>query len=69
MTFLDLHRLYSLSIRKKLVKPLKYFKKEFKMKKAFVFHPSDLIIVVNLKIMFLKIFSMKMAFLTISLFL
>ena len=53
----------------KLVRPLKYFQKGFKMKKAFVFHLSDLIMVVNLKSMLLKNFSMKMAFLTISLLL
>ena len=47
----------------------KYFVKEIKMKKVFIFHPSDKIMVVNLKIMFLKIFTLKMAFLTIFLLL
>ena len=39
------------------------------VKKVFVFHPLDLIMVVNLKIIFLKVFAMNMAFLTISLLL
>ena len=53
----------------KLAKPLKCFKKEFKMKKVFVFHTLDLIMVMSSKIMFLKAFTMNMAFLIISLLL
>ena len=47
----------------------KTFSKEFKMKKVFALLPSNHITVVNLKIMPLKIFVMKMAFFIISLIL
>ena len=69
MTFQDLHGLYSQSIRMKLVRLSKHFEKGFKMKRVSAFHPSDHIMVVNLKIMLLKIFVMKMAFLIIFLLL
>ena len=69
ITFLDSHRLYSQSIRIKLMRPSKSFQKEFKMKKVFAFHLADQIMVENLKIILLKISAMKMAFLIISLLL
>ena len=53
----------------KLMRPLKCFQKEFRMKKVFVSRLSDLIMVMSLKTMFLKVFVMKMAFLIISLLL
>ena len=51
----------------KHTRPSKYFLKELKMKKGFCISCKYQIIVVNLKIMFLKIFAMTMAFFIISL--
>ena len=51
------------------MRPLKYFEKEFRMKKVSTLLPLDQTMVVNLKIILLKIFVMKMTFLTISLLL
>ena len=53
----------------KLVRPLKYFQKEFIMEKVSTLLPSDQIMVENLKIILLKTFVMKMSFLTIPLLL
>ena len=69
MTSLDSHGLYSQSIRMKLMRPLKCFKKKFKMKRVSVSCPSDQIMAVRLKAMLLKAFVTKMAFITISLLL
>ena len=69
MTFQDSHGLYFLSIKMKLVRPLKYFKKEFKMTKGFYISSIISDHGGEFENHVFKNFAMKTAFLIISLLL